>query len=518
MTTVQSTHSTELAEFPIDAKGEILQIEELNASGPGAEELDFIANFDEVKKRKMYRKIDIRLVPMLAALYLFSYIDRANIGNAKIEGMTTDLKMSGTQYNIALSVFFVPYVFFEMPANAILHRYFGNRPSWWIGGLTLCWGTIMALHGAVHSFGALLAVRLALGIPEAGFFPAAVLICSNWYPRHMLQVRIALFYSASALAGAFSGLLAFAIAKMDGVGGIEGWRYIFILEGCATVALGFLVPFVLLDTVSTSKFLDSDEKKYLTLVQKAQDASATGDKDVHTGIDWKTVRSVVTDWQLYVQAIIYWSNTVPNYALKFTLPTIIKAMGFTSSNAQLLTIPPYILGCMSAFGSALLSDRFKRRMPFIVGAQTLVVIAFCIMAPLAPRIKANIGPCYFAICLACLGFYPINPGGNAWTANNLAGPAKRAMGMAYMICIGNIGGLIGSYIYIEKEAPSYPTGYGCSIAFPLAGIIAAVSLEFALIRINKKRSRLSEEEVRAKYTPQELADMGDRSPLYRYTL
>lgn len=111
-------------------------------------------------------------------------------------------------------------------------------------------------------------------------------------------------------------------------------------------------------------------------------------------------------------------------------------MGFTSSNAQLMTIPCYCLGAVSAFVSARFSDKYKRRMPFIVGAQTLVVIAFCIMAPLAPKIKQNIGPCYFAICLACLGFYPINPGGNAWTANNLAGPTKRAMGMAYMICMG----------------------------------------------------------------------------------
>jgi MFS family permease len=126
----------------------------------------------------------------------------------------------------------------------------------------------------------------------------------------------------------------------------------------------------------------------------------------------------------------------PISALKFTLPTIIQQMGFTSSNAQLMTIPCYCLGAISAFVSARFSDKCKRRMPFIVAAQTLVVIAFCIMAPLAPKIKQNIGPCYFAICLACLGFYPINPGGNAWTSNNLAGPTKRAMGMAYMICMG----------------------------------------------------------------------------------
>lgn len=200
------------------------------------------------------------------------------------------------------------------------------------------------------------------------------------------------------------------------------------------------------------------------------------------------------------------------------MPTIIQQMGFTASNAQLMTIPAYCVGALSAYFSARFSDRFGRRMPFIVAAQTTVIIAYSILAPLAPRIKQNVGPCYFAICLACLGLYPINPGGNTWTANNLAGPAKRAMGMAFMISIGNAGGIVGSYIYLGSEAPSYPTGYGCSIGFAGAGIITALGLEFAFIRINKKRARMSVEEIRAKYTDQELQDMGDRSPLFKYTL
>lgn len=200
------------------------------------------------------------------------------------------------------------------------------------------------------------------------------------------------------------------------------------------------------------------------------------------------------------------------------MPTIITQMGFTSSNAQLMTIPAYCVGAISAYLSARYSDKFGRRMPFIVAAQLTVVVAFSILAPLAPKIRDNVGPCYFAICLSCLGLYPINPGGNAWTSNNLAGPAKRAMGMAFMISLGNCGGVVGSYIYQGSEAPSYPTGYGCSIGFALAGVVAALGLEFSLIRINKTRAKLSPEEIREKYTEQELLDMGDRSPLFKYTL
>ncbi|TXT13282.1 hypothetical protein VHUM_00649 [Vanrija humicola] len=375
----------------------------------------------------------------------------------------------------------------------------------------------MTCHGFVKNFSQLMVVRILLGVTEAGFFPGAVLICSTWYPRHMLQVRIAIFYTASALAGAFSGLLAFALAKMHGLGGYAGWSWIFIIEGLATTLLGLAVPFVLIDTAAGSKWLNDDEKKYIRIVMREQDAEAS--KSEHDGVNWKVFKQVITDWQLWVHTIIYWSNTVPNYSMKFTMPAIMTAMGYKKEAAQLMTIPPYTIGAVAACFAALYSDKMKRRWPFIAAAQTIVCIAFAILLPLGRNIKAkpNQAGSYFAICLACLG-YPISPGVNSWVANNLAGPAKRSMGIAFVICMGNIGGIIGSYIYMDKEKPRYTTGYAGSLSFAAAGLIAGCCLEVALIRINKKREAMSHEEILAKYTEQELADMGDRSPLYRYTL
>ncbi|KAJ0377625.1 hypothetical protein COL26b_004096 [Colletotrichum chrysophilum] len=200
------------------------------------------------------------------------------------------------------------------------------------------------------------------------------------------------------------------------------------------------------------------------------------------------------------------------------MPQIIKNMGYTSSNAQLLTIPPYIVGAISAYVSSSLSDRFKWRMPFIVFAQVLVLISFAILFSKAENIQENIPACYFAIFLASIGFYPINPGGNAWTVNNLAGPTKRAQGIAYVICLGSIGGIVGSFIYREDESPKYPTGFGSSFAFAGLGVVACFVLEFLFWNINRKRDKFTEEEVRAKYSDDELQMMGDRSPLFRYTL
>ncbi|ETS83944.1 hypothetical protein PFICI_05820 [Pestalotiopsis fici W106-1] len=473
-----------------------------------SDEIYFVENYGEERRRKVIRKVDIRLVPVLALLYLMSYIDRANIGNAKIEGLAEDLNLSGSQYNIALSLFFVPYILLEIPSNIVL-GYFA-RPSRYIGGMIAAWGAVMTLTGLVRNFGGLVAARWFLGVFEAGFFPAAIYIISRWYLPNERQVRIALFYSASAVAGAFSGLLAFAIAKMDGVAGLEGWRWIFIIEGLVSVACGILAWFCLIDTPALSgRWLEPEEIRYLELRQLAIQGNGARVREAEKSRKWQIAKSVLLDWQLYLQALVYWSNTAPNYGLKFTMPQIIKNMGFTSSNAQLLTIPPYFMGAVSAYVSAIFADRFRWRMPFIVGAQTLVMIAFIILFVKAADVKNNIAVCYFAVILSCIGFYPINPGGNAWTVDNLAGPTKRAQGVAFMIGMGNIGGIIGSYIYIDSEAPRYPTGFSASLAFAALGIVCCLALEFGYWRQNKKRAQMTEDEIRAKYTDEELEGMGD---------
>ncbi|KAH9226597.1 hypothetical protein K456DRAFT_1730862 [Colletotrichum gloeosporioides 23] len=470
------------------------------------EDQAFIDNFPEYRKKRVMRKLDWRLVPLLGLLYLISFLDRANIGNAKIEGLPEDLNLTGQQYNIALCVFFITYILFEVPSNMLLLKF--KRPSTYMGILVTGWGTIITLTGLVQNFEGLVAVRVLVGVFESGFFSGAVYTISRWYLPHETQMRIAIFYSASALAGAFSGLLAFVIVRMDGLAGIAGWRWIFIIEGIASVVAGVATFFLFIDTPALStRWLGADERKYLELRQYAVQGNSIRVREAEKTRKWEILRSVLLDWQLYLQALVYWSNTVPNFGMKFTMPQIIKNMGYTSSNAQLLTIPPYIVGAISAYVSSSLSDRFKWRMPFIVFAQVLVLISFAILFSKAENIQENIPACYFAIFLASIGFYPINPGGNAWTVNNLAGPTKRS-----------IGGIVGSFIYREDESPKYPTGFGSSFAFAGLGVVACFVLEFLFWNINRKRDKFTEEEIRAKYSDDELQMMGDRSPLFRYTL
>ncbi|KAL4811641.1 major facilitator superfamily domain-containing protein [Aspergillus spinulosporus] len=366
------------------------------------------------------------------------------------------------------------------------------------------------------------------------FLPGAVLVISKWYLPGETQTRIAILYTSAASGGAFSGLLAFAIAKMGGLVGYEGWRWIFIIEGLATIVLAILSVFLLLDSPSlSSSRLTPSEIRFLELRQLANSVRSPHNRK---SVNWSAISSVLTDWKIYLLILGSWTNAVPNYAMKFTMPQIIAGMGFTSARAQLLTIPPYALGAFSAFAFSIFADRYTWRMPFIVVPQLAQVVAFSILYTHAAKIEENIPLCYFGVCLACFGYhpsilllqaniltisagsmYPILPGVNAWNVSNTPHLAKRAVAIGYLIFMGNVGGLIGSFIYKQDETPRYVTGYGNSFAFAAAGIIACLVLEFALFRLNRSRERFSEDEVREQYTDSELEEMGDRSPL-RYTL
>jgi len=218
--------------------------------------------------------------------------------------------------------------------------------------------------------------------------------------------------------------------------------------------MGVGVFFLLPDSPdhAAGRWLTHDEARFLRLsniytrgVKRERRINADGKKE---RVKWGVIGQVAKDWQIYLQAMIFASNAVPNYGLKFTMPQILKnsksrhlynhailrwvltsyAVGFTSTTAQLMTAPPYACGAISALVSSLLADRFTWRMPFIASAQALLIVAYSILFAKAEKIKDNVALCYFAVHMACIGIYPILPGCNAWTINNLAGPEKRAVG------------------------------------------------------------------------------------------
>ncbi|KAH8892180.1 high-affinity nicotinic acid transporter [Thozetella sp. PMI_491] len=471
-----------------------------------------ILEYNAEDEREITRKIDRRLIPALTVLYLMSYLDRSNMGNAAIIGLKDDLHLTPTQYNLCLTLFFIPYSLFEVPSNLMLKVL---RPSLWIGIMMFVWGTIATLMGIVQGFPGLMAARFFLAVGEAGFFPAATYLLTIWYKRHEIQWRMGIFYSVGAFSGAVSGLLAYLIEKMDGVGGLEGWRWIFILEGLLTVLLAVMTPLYLPDNPATCRFLTDTEKEIVSHRLIADLGTTSSSSSHDESFNWSHVWSAFEDWKVWAVVVIYWGSAIPIYGFIYTLPTVIVELGYTASIAQLMTMPIYAAAVVAILVTAYMSDKAKSRSMFVI--VPLIVGGVGLIGLLAiPKAKAP-GALFAMLFLVAMGLYSIVCGTKFFIGNNLAGQWKRATGMALMISVGNLGGAVGTNIYLSREAPYYWTGYGVSLAVVVISTIAAVLLRWKLIAINRERDALSLDEVHELYTEQQLAEMGDNSPLFRYT-
>lgn len=460
------------------------------------------------EEKRMWRKIDMRLMPILTIMYLCSFLDRGNIGNAKLQGLTTQLDLTGNKYNIALTMYFIPYCLFECPANLVLKKF---RPSRWLPGITLIWGTIMTLMGLVRTYPELVGVRILLGVTEAGLFPGVVYYLTLWYPRHMLQYRVAIFYGGATIAGAFSGLLAFGISFMSGTAGMLGWSWIFIIEGMATVVVGFIAFFILVDFPDTAKFLNPAEKEFI-LWKKKYDNSSVGEEE---NFETRHLIQAFTDWQVWLQILIYFSIITPLYGISLFLPSIINTFGYDTAISQLLTVPPYIFATLLLLLFAIWSDHIKTRSPFVVAGLVIILIGFAIqISDASPGVK------YFGTFFCVAGSYAAFPGIVAWLGNNLAGQYKRGVGMALHIGIGNFGGAFACNIYLSKDEPRYIMGHAIELGFVALGFVALPVTVLMYKHENARRDRaaLAAREEGVKYTEQELRELGDRAPDFRYTL
>ncbi|KAF2634215.1 MFS general substrate transporter [Massarina eburnea CBS 473.64] len=472
---------------------------------------------DEKEGRKILAKVDYRLVPVLALLYLVAFIDRSNIGNARVAGLTTDLNMHGLQYNTAVTLFFVPYTLLEIPSNIVLKM---MRPSRWIAILMFSWGLVMTLMCLISNYSGLLAARWFLGVAESGFFPAATFLLTLWYRRYEVQRRMAVFYVAASLSGAFSGLLAYAIQMLDGRSGMGGWQWIFLIEGLVPVGLAIVIWKILPDSPETASFLTQAERDFIVKRLADETGSGSGKVTNQDKMDRKFVIAGLSDWKIWAAVVIFWGNTVGVYGFTATVPTVINGLGYSAANAQLLTIPIYVFASILTIIFAWWSDHAKTRSPFIIAGYIIASVGF--IAQLAIPHPKYPGLTYGFLFPVAGGLYCPFIILVSWIANSLAPSSKRAVGMALLISVGNMGGIMGSNIYLDREKPKYTTGFAVSLAMCLLAIIMTVVVRTAYQRENKKRTALLQEHgedvIRARYSDQEMLELGDKSPFFKYTL
>ncbi|KAH7328649.1 putative MFS transporter [Stachybotrys elegans] len=472
----------------------------------------FYNAFTTQQRRKVRTKIDIRLLPVLCILYMFSQLDRSNIGNAKIEGLKVDLGLTDTHYNLILAIFFVPYCLFEVPSNMIVKRL--ERPSRYIAFLVVAWGTAMTLHGCATGFGSLLSLRFMLGVAEAGYYPAALFLCSQWYRPHELAGRLSLFMACAAIAGITSGLLAAAIAQMDGICGLAGWRWLFIVEGTATIVAGIVTAFALVDTPRlSSSWLEPDEIRYLEI----QAFIKNGGNVANTSAA-KDLWSLMRHWRYWAWGIMALLSLATDYGLRFSIPAMLVGMGYTKRKSQFLSTIPYIFGLISTIALSVGSDLLACRSIFITSAFISATIGFGVIFGHITQPGNHSVAVIVGMCMVTFGTFPMNPTVGSWISNNIATSHRRAVGLAFVNMVGSFGGLVGSFVFTESEAPYFSIGLKTSMGFSVAGLLLCWVIAGTLWHENYRKEKEKADAENRAFTQLEMLQMGENSPLFRNTL
>ncbi|EJC99321.1 MFS general substrate transporter [Fomitiporia mediterranea MF3/22] len=458
-------------------------VEKASSEAPDTEEPS-----NTINEKRLLRRIDLTIIPWLAILYMLCFLDRSNIGNARLYNLEADLHISDAQYLICLSLFYVPYVLCEVPANMCLKR---TRPSIWLPILMLLWGITMTMQGLVHDYGSLLTTRIFLGIFEAGFYPGVAFYMSCWYRRDEFGLRFAIFYSGTSIAGAFNGFFAAAISNMDGVAGKPVWAWIFILEGLITVVASTASFIIIQDYPSTARFLSEQERVYIVHRLQTDDQFSDSEEQLR----WRDVRSAFTDWKTWLGGLISCGSTAGNNNMSFFLPTIISQLGFTANKANLLTVPVHLVAAAVSCLVNYSADRFRIR-----GLISIGLFVFALTGCLMQMLSRNAALSYFATYMIALwghliSVYPATANILAWSSNNIHNSYKRSISVAIIISMSNVVGVISINLFREQDAPRYTPGNSFSVAATVVGLVSSISLHVLLRRENARRDRGERDEV-----------------------
>lgn len=447
---------------------------------------DYECEFSEREQRKIIHRIDRRLVVTVGVLYCISLMDRTNLSAAAIAGMTVDLKLfrlegSISHYSIVTIVFFATYIVFQPPATVIV-RYLGPRN--FLAAIVILWGGVMIGMGFSDSYETLAALRVVLGILEAGFFPSCVYLLSTWYTRYDIGKRYSCFYILGSLASACAGILAYGLMQMKGLQGLNGWQWIFIVEGSLTVALGIGGYWALVDFPDKAhkswKFLNEREVKFIiNRVDKDR-----GDAKPEP-FSIKKFLGAATDIKIWGFAMIFFNTTTVTYALAYFLPIILtENMGFSVGASQCLVAPPYAFAAIVMFTTGWAGDKYHLRGPVIIFNMVLCLIGLPIMG-----FHSNSNVRYFGVFLTTAGANSNVPATMAYQANNIRGQWKRAFCSATLVGMGGVGGIAGGLVFRTQDKPGYRPGLYACIACCLLTIVIVGLITLRSMSLNKKADR-----------------------------
>jgi ACS family tartrate transporter-like MFS transporter len=426
----------------------------------------------EDRTRSAVRKATRRLMPFLGLCYAVSFLDRVNVGFAAL-AMNEDLGFTPEIFGFGAGIFFVGYILCEVPSNLALHR-FGARI--WIARILISWGVVAAAMALVNGAASFYALRFALGVAEAGFFPGIILYLTYWFPREDRARIVSLFMTAVPIATVIGGPLSGALLELHGLGGIAGWRWLFVIEGLPAVVLGLIALRFLTDRPRDADWLEPDERRALEdrLEAEAHETRVHG----YAGIG-----EALANPRVIQLGLVYFCIVVGLYGIGFWMPQVIQTFGLSTLAIGFLTAIPYLVAAAGMVLAGRHSDLKGERIRHVALPLLLSGAAFVW--------SANAGPLplvMLALTLAALGIYAAI--GTFWSLpTSILTGSGAAAGLALINSIGNCGGFAGPVIVGQLKGA---TGNFSTALLFLAGALAlagVLTLHFGQTEARRQRPR-----------------------------
>ncbi|ACU49278.1 MFS transporter [Brucella microti] len=383
----------------------------------------------EVVENMTYRKVAFRIIPLLMICYIIAYLDRVNVGFAKLQ-MSEELGFSEAIYGLGAGLFFIGYFFFEIPSNILLHK-LGARL--WIARIMITWGLLSALFAFVQTEWQFYILRFLLGAAEAGFYPGVILYLTYWFPSHRRGKMFALFQAGSPAAGIFGNPLSgWIMDQFHDTAGWQGWQWMFVLEAIPAVVLGVVILLYLDNSVKAAKWLTEEEK---AIISRDIEADSKGKAASHS------LMSLVKNPMLWVMTLIYFCFVMGQYGLTLWMPTLIRASGVTSNvTIGLLGAIPFICAIIAMVIFSRSADHYRERRWHLVVPALLGAVGFVVAAS-----ATNTTVSIIFLSMAAAGVLACAPLFWSLPTAILSGAAAAA-GIALINSVANLAGFISPYM------------------------------------------------------------------------
>ncbi|EFR02403.1 hypothetical protein MGYG_09083 [Nannizzia gypsea CBS 118893] len=436
------------------------------------------------EERNVVRKFDKRLTMFLSFLYMLSFLDRSNIGNARIAGLMEDLNLSSGQYEWALTAFYVTYICFEW--MTLMYKILPAHI--YIPICVFSWGVLASMQCLVTSFWQLVFLRALIGVSEAAFSPGVPFFLSFFYKREELAFRTGMILCAAPLATSFAGSLAWFIVWVSENGPIAPWRALFLYEGFPSIIVAFIAWSYIPDSPGKAKYLTPRERKVAKLRLKTGKPKHEIKK---ARFDWGEVGRTLCDPKSYLTAFMFLSCNVAFSSLPVFLPTILHDMGYSKLTSQALSAPPYLFAFVVVLMTASLSDRHRSRSFYLIILALISSVTYLTIALTGyfhSHLPTSVHILIRYVCLypAAAGFFSAITIIIAWTMDNKPAGEGKGTGMAILNVIGQCGPLIGTRLYPDTDGPWYIKGMTVCSLFMLLVAILAFSLRILLQRENRR--------------------------------